>query len=362
MTEEKTPLYQRHIDAGAKMVEFGGWLMPVQYKGILEEHHAVRKQVGIFDVSHMGEFTIKGQDAEGFLQKIVTNDIATMQVNQVQYSPMCYENGGTVDDLLIYKYATDDYLLVVNGANITKDWEWLQKNKGDFQVEMKDISPEVALLALQGPISLEILRNLTLSDLDALAYYRFYPRVEIANCQVMLSRTGYTGEDGFEIYCSPEDAIKLWDVLLEKGVQPAGLGARDTLRFEACLPLYGHELSAEITPVEAGVGMFVKVDKAAFNGKMILKTQKEQGVERKIMGFEMTGRGIARGDYAVYADSKCIGKVTTGSPAPTVNKNLGLALINKEYAKLGQEIFIEIRGKHVAAQIIAKPFYKREGK
>lgn len=366
MTEKKTPLYQKHIDAGAKLVEFGGWMMPVQYKGIIEEHNAVRQKAGLFDVSHMGEFVIKGKDAEAFIQKLVTNDISVMKENQVQYSPMCYENGGVVDDLLVYKCADDDYMLVVNGANINKDWEWLQRNKGDFAIEMMDISEQTALLALQGPLAEKILGKLTDADLESLAYYRFLPKVIVGGSQVLLSRTGYTGEDGFEIYCSPENAVKLWDELLKiggpDGLQPAGLGARDTLRFEAGLPLYGHEMSAEITPVEAGIGMFVKVDKEAFNGKESLKQQKEQGVERKVMGFEMTGRGIARADYLVIADGKQIGKVTTGSPAPTVGKNLGFALIDKAYAQKGQEIFIEIRGKQVAAEIIAKPFYKREGK
>lgn len=366
MTEKKTPLYQKHIDAGAKMVEFGGWLMPVQYKGIIDEHSAVRNQAGLFDVSHMGEFTVKGKDAEAFLQKLVTNDVSVMKENQVQYSPMCYENGGTVDDLLVYKYADNDYLLVVNGSNISKDWDWLARNKGSYEVELQDVSAQIVLLALQGPAAQEILGKITEADLAGLVYYRFYPKVDIGGCQVLLSRTGYTGEDGFEIYCTPEDGVKLWDELLkvgmQLGLQPAGLGARDTLRFEACLPLYGHEMSAEITPVEAGVGMFVKVDKDAFNGKDALKAQKEQGAERKVMGFEMTGRGIARADYPVYADGKQVGKVTTGSPAPTIGKNLGLALIEKEYANKDQEIFIEIRGKQIAAKIIAKPFYKREGK
>ena len=364
MTIRKTPLYQSHIDRGAKMVEFGGWMMPVQYSGIVDEHHAVRQKAGLFDVSHMGEFKITGKDAKAFIQKNVTNDISVMQDGQIQYSPMCYQNGGAVDDLLIYKYAEDDYLLVVNGANINKDWEWLQKNKAGFAVEMKDISDDTALLALQGPLSEKILKTLTDADVANLVYYRFIPSVKVAGCDVMLSRTGYTGEDGFEIYCKPGDAVKLWDEILrageKDGIVPAGLGARDTLRFEACLPLYGHELSAEITPVEAGIGMFVKVDKEAdFNGKAALAEQKKNGPPRRVAGFVMIDRGIARADYPVFAGDKQIGKVTTGSVAPTVGKNLGLALVDKDYVQKGQQIFVEIRGKRLAAEVIAKPFYKR---
>ena len=364
MTIKKTPLYQSHLYRGAKMVEFGGWMMPVQYSGIVDEHHAVRQKAGLFDVSHMGEFKITGNDAQSFIQKNVTNDISAMQDGQIQYSPMCYQNGGTVDDLLIYKYAENDYLLVVNGANISKDWEWLEKNKEGFSVGMKDVSDDTALLALQGPLSEKILQTLTDADLANLVYYRFIPSVKVSGCDVMISRTGYTGEDGFEIYCKPGDAVKLWDEILRAGegdgLLPAGLGARDTLRFEACLPLYGHELSAEITPVEAGIGMFVKVDKAAdFNGKAALAEQKKDGPTRRVVGFVMVDRGIARADYPVFADDKQIGKVTTGSVAPTLGKNLGLALLDKDYTQKGQQIFVEIRGKRLAAEVIAKPFYKR---
>lgn len=364
MTIRKTPLYQCHIDQGAKMVEFGGWMMPVQYSGIVDEHHAVRQKAGLFDVSHMGEFKITGKDATAFIQKIVTNDISVMQNGQIQYSPMCYENGGTVDDLLIYKFSDDDYLLVVNGANINKDWEWLGKNKEGFSVDMKDVSDDTALLALQGPLAEKILKTLTDADIADLVYYRFLPSVKVDGCDVLLSRTGYTGEDGFEIYCKPSDAVKLWNDILSAGkadgLVPAGLGARDTLRFEACLPLYGHELSVDITPVEAGIGMFVKVDKVdAFNGKEALALQKKDGPPRRVVGFVMVDRGIARADYPVYADDRQIGKVTTGSVAPTLGKNLGLALVEKDYMQKGQKIFIEIRGKKLAAEVIAKPFYKR---
>ena len=363
MEGKKTPLYDTHIAAGGKLVEFGGWLMPVQYSGILEEHHAVRQKAGLFDVSHMGEFWVSGTGALAFLQKMLTNDLAVMTPGQVQYSPMCYPDGGVVDDLLVYKTAPESYLLVVNAGNTDKDWQWLNEHTADFDVKLQDRSEETALLALQGPLAEKILGTLTAEALASLPYYRFRQDVEVAGCAVLLSRTGYTGEDGFEIYCKNADALTLWQAILAAGaadgILPAGLGCRDTLRFEACLPLYGHELSADITPVEAGIGMFVKIDKGDFIGKEALAVQKKNGAPRKIVGFAMTERGIARADYPVVADGKVVGKVTTGSVAPTVGKNMGLALIDKEYATLGQPISIEIRGKLTAAEIVAKPFYKR---
>lgn len=366
MEGKKTPLYQTHVEAGAKIVEFGGWLMPVQYSGIIEEHHAVRKKAGLFDVSHMGEFSVKGKDALAFLQKVVTNDVGAMDEGQVQYTPMCYPDGGTVDDLLIYKIADGHYFLVVNAGNMEKDWGWLNDNKEGFSVELENLSEQTALLALQGPLAEKILGTLTAAELPEVGYYRFLTAAQVAGASVMLSRTGYTGEDGFEIYCRNDDVVPLWHAILEAGasdgILPAGLGCRDTLRFEACLPLYGHELSPEITPVEAGIGMFVKPDKGDFTGKEVLAAQKKDGVSRRIAGFAMVDRGIARADYPVLVDGKVIGWVTTGSVAPTVGKNLGLALIAKEYGQPGQAINIEIRGKLAAAEIIAKPFYKREGK
>ncbi len=366
MTVKKTPLYEKHLEQKAKMIEFGGWLMPVEYQGIVAEHKAVREKAGLFDVSHMGEFLVAGKDSFDFIQKMVTNDLSLMQANQVQYSPMCYPNGTTVDDLLIYKYDDQKYLLVVNASNIEKDWQWLNEHKGDLSVKLKDLSNDIALIAIQGPIAEHIVGKLTDADVGNLQYYRFYPEIKLANCTVIISRTGYTGEDGFEIYCKVQDAPILWDELLkagsQEGLQPAGLGARDTLRFEACLPLYGHELSDTITPVQAGIGMFVKVNKEDFIGKKALAEQKQNGVDKKIIGFEMIDRGIARADYLVYADDKCIGKVTTGSVSPTIGKNLGLALVDKNYAVVDQNIFIEIRGKKLAAKVIAKPFYKKERK
>ncbi|MDR7868045.1 MAG: glycine cleavage system aminomethyltransferase GcvT [Sporomusaceae bacterium] len=363
---EKTPLYETHLKYGGKIVEFGGWLLPVQYGGILAEHRAVREQAGLFDVSHMGEVAVKGPEALAYLQKVVTNDVAKMSDTQVQYSPMCYPDGGTVDDLLIYRYGPEDYLLVINAANIAKDWDWLRDNSAGFNVKLANLSAETAELALQGPAARAILAKLTAAPLDRLGYYWFLPEAEVAGRRVMVSRTGYTGEDGFEIYCRPADAAPLWEAVMEAGaplgLAPAGLGCRDTLRFEACMPLYGHELSPTISPVEAGLTRFVSLDKGDFNGRAVLAAQKEAGPPRKIAGFVLTERGVARAEYPVLADGRRIGIVTTGSYAPTLDKNLGMALVEAAYAKPGTGLAVEIRGKAVAAEVIPRPFYKREGK
>lgn len=366
MTAKQTPLYETHVKYGGKIVEFGGWLLPVQYEGILEEHKAVREKAGLFDVSHMGEVLVKGPGALAFLQKLVTNDVSCMADAQVQYTPMCYLDGGTVDDLLIYKRSQDEYFLVINAANIEKDWQWIQGNSAGFQVELTNLSTETAELALQGPLAATILSKLTAAPLAGLRYYWFIPEATVAGKTVMISRTGYTGEDGFEIYCRPEDAADLWEAIMDAGkpygLVPAGLGCRDTLRFEAALPLYGHELSAAITPLEAGIGKFVSLDKGAFNGRATLAQRKQSGVKRQVAGFVVTGRGIPRAEYSVVYENRKIGTVTTGSYAPTLEKNIGMALIETEYAAIGQQFAIEIRGKQVAAEVIGKPFYSRKGK
>ena len=363
MAARQTPLYETHVKYGGKIVEFGGWLLPVQYAGILDEHKTVREKAGLFDVSHMGEVLVKGPDALAFLQKLVTNDVAKMANTQVQYTPMCYPDGGTVDDLLIYKRAQDEYFLVINAANIEKDWQWIQDNSKGFQVELTNLSAETAEVALQGPLAESILSKLTTAALAELKYYWFIPEAEVAGKQVMISRTGYTGEDGFEIYCRPEDATFLWEAIMEVGKSygliPTGLGCRDTLRFEATLPLYGHELSPDITPLEAGLGKFVALDKGDFNGREILVQQYQTGVKRKIAGFVLTGRGVPRAEYPVVYEGRRIGTVTTGSYAPTLEKNMGLALVEAEFAKTGEQFVIEIRGKEIPAEVIQKPFYKR---
>jgi aminomethyltransferase len=359
----KTPLYQTHVRYGGKMIEFGDWLLPVQYAGILEEHKAVREQAGLFDVSHMGEVLVKGPDALAYLQKLVTNDVSRLANHQVQYSPMCYTDGGTVDDLLIYKQEDQDYYLVINAANIDKDWQWMQENSAEFDVELTNISEQTAEIAIQGPQAQAILSSLTGVWLAQIGYYWFLPEVIMADKKTMVSRTGYTGEDGFEIYCRPEDAAELWEALMAAGksygLQPAGLGCRDTLRFEACLPLYGHELAATISPLEAGLNRFVQLAKGNFNGRDALVKQQQDGIKRKIAGFVLQERGIARAQYPVRHKGKPIGVVTTGSYSPTLAKDIGLALVEAQYAGIGQSFEVEIRGKGVSAEVIEKPFYRR---
>lgn len=363
MQGKKTPLFASHQKYGGKIVEFGGWLLPVQYSGIIEEHAAVRTKAGLFDVSHMGEIWVEGREALAFLQNLVTNDLAGMKNGQIRYSPMCYEDGGTVDDLLIYRYGEKCYLVVVNAANIDKDREWMIKNMAGFEAVLADKSDETAQLALQGPLSTAILSKLTGEAVADIAFYHFIDDVAVAGKKTMVSRTGYTGEDGYEIYCAPEDVTHLWESIMEagreEGLLPAGLGCRDTLRFESCLPLYGHELSAGISPLAAGLGRFVKLDKASFIGREALVRQKEAGLPLKVMGVEVKGRGIARAGYPIKADGRVIGTVTTGSPAPTLGKNMALALVDAAYAEIGREIAVEVRGKEIAAVIVAKPFYKR---
>jgi aminomethyltransferase len=364
-TARQTPLYATHQQYGGKIVEFGGWLLPVQYSSILEEHRAVREKAGLFDVSHMGEVAVKGADALAYLQRLVTNDVSRIVDGQIQYTPMCYGDGGTVDDLLIYRRTALDFLLVINAGNIDKDWAWMQENRGGFNVELTNLSDETAELALQGPLAQTILNQLSDKPLDALRYYWFWDGMKVAGRPVLISRTGYTGEDGFEIYCRPADAAFLWNKIVEAGkplgLLPAGLGCRDTLRFEASLPLYGHELSAGISPLEAGLARFVNLEKGDFIGRTALADQQAGGTKRKLAGFVVTERGIARADYPVMVEGRQIGTVTTGSYAPSLDKNIGNALVESEFAKVGQHFDIEIRGKNVPAQVIPRPFYKRKG-
>lgn len=363
MTEKKTPLYDVHLASGAKVIEFGGWLMPVQYSGILEEHRAVRTAAGLFDVSHMGEVSVSGPEAASFINCLVTNDISLLTVNQAMYSPMCYPDGTVVDDLLIYRLGEQEYLLVINAGNIEKDVAWMQQQAAGFQAELKNLSDTMAQLALQGPKAAQILQTLINTDLQGLKYYWFWQGVNIHGISCLISRTGYTGEDGFEVYCPAEAAAALWQALLKAGepygLLPAGLGARDTLRFEAALPLYGHELSDRITPLEAGLDIFVKLAKEGFTGLDALAAQKQQGVTRKLAGLEMTGRGIARAGYPCVADGKVIGTVTSGSFAPTLGKNLALALLDIDYVQPGTAVGVEIRGNAVDAVVVKKPFYRR---
>ncbi|MDN4074723.1 glycine cleavage system aminomethyltransferase GcvT [Fictibacillus terranigra] len=360
---KRTPLFDVYKGHGGKVIDFGGWELPVQFSRIGEEHEAVRTKAGLFDVSHMGEFEVKGEGAGGFLQYMLTNDISKLKDGGAQYTVMCYENGGTVDDLLVYKHNDQHYLLVVNASNIEKDFNWLQSHLTEG-VELTNISDSTSQLALQGPAAEKILQKLTDTDLSSIGFFKFKNDVDLQGMKALVSRTGYTGEDGFEIYCRPEAAVKLWDVILEageeEGVLPCGLGARDTLRFEAKLALYGQELSKDITPIEAGIGFAVKTDKEAdFIGKEVLKQQKEEGAPRKLVGIEMIDKGIPRSFYEVFKDGDLIGEVTTGTQSPTLKKNLGLALIKSEFTELGTEVEVQVRQKRLKAVIVKSPFYKR---
>lgn len=360
---KRTPLYDAYAKYGAKTIDFGGWELPVQFSSIVLEHEAVRTKAGLFDVSHMGEVEVKGPGALYYLQRLVTNDVSRLEANQAQYAAMCYPDGGTVDDLLVYKFSDDHYLLVINAGNIDKDVAWMQQNLTE-NVTIENISPQVAQLAIQGPLAEHILQKLTDTDLSQIGFFRFQRNVLIDGVSTLVSRTGYTGEDGFEIYLPGDKAVGLWDKLLEtgapEGLVPCGLGARDTLRFESKLPLYGQELSEEITPIEAGIGFAVKVDKEIpCIGNDVLKEQKTNGAPRKLVGIEMIDRGIPRTHYPVYLGVEAIGEVTTGTQSPTLKKNVGLALIKSEHAALGTELEVEIRGKRLKAKIVATPFYKR---
>jgi aminomethyltransferase len=343
---KRTPLYDEHRALGARLVEFSGWEMPVQYSGILEEHRAVRERAGIFDVSHMGEFRIEGPGALDFLQGLVPNNVARLTDGQALYTQICNEQGGTLDDLTIYRFGDARYMAVVNADTTDGDWAWFtQQAAGREEVTLTNISDETGLLALQGPRARDILATLTDTDLDAIAYYHFAEGA-IADISCLILRTGYTGEDGFELCCAGGDVVALWRALLEAGgsvgLLPAGLGARDTLRLEAGFCLYGHELNEQITPLEAGLGWSVKLEKGHdFIGREALLAQKEQGLPRKRVGIELRDRGVPRAGYPILRDGAAIGYVPPEHAAP------------------GTEIAIEIRGKAVPAVIVALPFYKR---
>ena len=362
---KRTPLFEAYKKHGAKVIDFGGWELPVQFSSILEEHEAVRKEAGLFDVSHMGEVLVEGKDAESYINYLVTNDVTKVSENQAQYTAMCYPDGGTVDDLLVYKLEDEKYLLVINASNIEKDFAWMEQNvKGE--VTLKNISGEVAQLAIQGPKAESILQKVTETDLSQIGFFCFAQNVNVDGItEVLVSRTGYTAEDGFELYLAAEKVEALWEKLLdagkEDGLKPCGLGARDTLRLEGRLALYGQELTKEISPLEAGIGFAVKTTKESdFIGKDVLVRQKEEGVKRKIVGIEVTGRGIPRHDYKVFSNAEQeIGFVTSGTQSPTLKKSIGLALISAEHAKVGTELKVEIRNKLIDAVVVKTPFYKK---
>lgn len=362
---KRTPLFEVYKKYGAKIIDFGGWELPVQFSSILEEHEAVRKEAGLFDVSHMGEVLVEGKDAESFINYLVTNDVTKITINQAQYTAMCYPDGGTVDDLIVYKLENEKYLLVINAANIEKDFEWMKQHvKGE--VTLQNISSDIAQLSIQGPKAEGILQKLTEIDLSKIGFFHLAQHVDLDGVKdVLVSRTGYTGEDGFELYLAADKAEALWEKLLDTGkkdgLKPIGLGARDTLRFESRLPLYGQELTSEISPLEAGIGFAVKTNKESdFIGKDSLLAQKKEGLKRKVVGIEVTGRGIPRHGYKVFsADEEEIGVITSGTHSPTLKKSLGLAIVLTKYAEIGTPVKVEVRNKKIDAVVVKSPFYKK---
>lgn len=359
--EKKTPLYDLHVQLGGKIVPFAGYLLPVQYPtGLIAEHMAVRKACGLFDVSHMGQILFSGPDALAALQKICTNDLSGMDIGRVRYTPICNERGGIVDDLIVCKLAEDKYMMVVNAANKDKDFAWCKKH-AEGNVLVEDLSDDYALLALQGPNAPAILKSLTGEQELPEKYYTLLENIDVAGINCMVSRTGYTGELGYELFCKPKDAMRLMETVLEAGkpygLIPCGLGARDTLRLEAGMPLYGHEMSDDISPLEANLGLFVKLDKPDFVGKKALV---QQGEPKRIrVGFEITDRGIARENSPVYVDEQQVGEVTSGTMLPYLGKAVGMALIDSAFANPEQPLQIEVRGKKLNARIVPLPFYKR---
>ena len=356
-----TALTEKHISLGAKMVPFAGYNMPVQYEGINAEHATVRKSVGVFDVSHMGEFILKGENALDLIQRVISNDASKLYDGKVQYAYLPNEDGGIVDDLLIYRIDEKTYMLVVNASNIEKDWNWIQKfNTKD--VEMHNISAKTSLLAVQGPKAAEALQSLTDIDLASMEYYNFTKGTFAGVENVVVSATGYTGAGGFEIYCDNEHAEKVWDAVFEAGkpfnIKPIGLGARDTLRLEMGFCLYGNDIDDTTCPIEAGLGWVTKFTKDFTNAEG-LAAKKEAGVTRKLIGFEMIDRGIPRHDYEIVdAEGNVIGKVTSGTQSPSLQKAIGMGYVAKEHAKEGAEIFISIRNNNIKAKVVKFPFYK----
>jgi len=357
----RTPLYNLHRELGAKLIDFGGWEMPVQYAGILEEHRAVRERVGLFDVSHMGELEFRGADALAVLQRLTCNDVARLTDGRIHYSALLTERGTFVDDILVYRRAADSYLVVVNASNTPKDFAWVSKNAaGDVRVE--DRSDAYALIAVQGPHAARLMRRVCTPDPSDLPYYGFRENTAVCTAPTLVSRTGYTGEDGFEVYCRPEDAEGIFRALLAEGrvdgVQPCGLGARDTLRLEAKMALYGNDIDDTITPWEADLAWIVKMNKGEFIGREALAAQKQSGVARKLAGFDMVDRGIARHGYPAKTPAGA-GVVTSGTHSPTLGKPIGLALLPAAAGAIGAEFDVEIRGRDARARVIPTPFYKR---
>ena len=361
---EKTVLNQEHHQAGARMVEFGGWEMPVQYAGVIAEHLAVRQAAGLFDVSHMGEIEVSGSQAFDFLQYATINDVASLADGQIQYTALCYANGGVVDDLTLYRFSAERYLLCVNAANTNKDFAWLQQVLADSDfsdLELVNRSSEYGQLALQGPKAAEILAELTSCDLTGIKYY-WFAEAEVAGVATIISRTGYTGEDGFELYCPTGDAVTLWQSIMQVGksfgLQPVGLGARDTLRLEKAYALYGHEITADILPLEARLAWITKLNSGDFVGRDALLAAKQSGLKRKLIGLQMTESGIPREGYSIICDGGEVGHVTSGTMSPCLKVGIALALVDAEVADGDQPLLVAIRKRQVAAKRVKPPFVK----
>ncbi|HMB15341.1 MAG TPA: glycine cleavage system aminomethyltransferase GcvT [Pelovirga sp.] len=359
---KKTPLNSQHHQLKARMVDFGGWEMPVQYTGVIAEHQAVRTTAGLFDVSHMGEIEVSGSSAQKFLQYVTTNDLTRLKDGQVQYTALCYEHGGVVDDLTLYRFNSEHFMLCVNAANTAKDFTWLQSlaAAGSYpELSLTDCSTNYGLLALQGPQAQTILAPLTSVNLNELPYYHF-TRGAVAGIDLLISRTGYTGEDGFELYCPADDTPQLWQMLLESGTShgllPCGLGARDTLRLEKAYALYGHEITEDILPLEARLGWITKLDKGDFIGRAALLKARELGIPRQLIGLKLTVPGVPRQGYPVLCDGCAVGFVTSGTSSPTLKQGIALALVDRQAATSGQSWHIEIRQNAKSAERISLPF------
>ena len=366
MENKKTCLYDKHVALGALMSPFGGFDMPIQYSGIVDEHQAVRQDCGVFDVSHMGEVLISGPEAERYVNHIFTNDVRGIPAGKILYGMMCYEHGGVVDDLLVYKCADNCFFLVINAANIDKDWAWIQQQAKGYDIKLEHQSEQYGELAVQGPQAEQVLKDVLGIDGSDLTFYTFKTILSplVSHPSPLISRTGYTGEDGFELYASPLYINECWDKLVASGrSKPCGLGCRDTLRFEVGLPLYGDELSEDITPIMAGLGIFVKLDKEEFIGKEALTRQKAEGPAKKIVGIELFDKAIPRHGYTVLnMAGESIGEVTTGYHTISTNKSVCMALIDTPYAKLDTEVQIQIRKKVFPGKVVKKQFYNKNYK
>jgi len=358
---KRTSLYDVMVASGGKMVDFAGFEMPVQFSGIINEHMAVRKSLGLFDVSHMGEILVTGKDTISFVDFLVANKVSKMEINQVIYTPMCYENGTCVDDLLVYKFNDEKLLLVVNASNKDKDFQHIKGLSEKYSVKVEDQSDEYGQIAVQGPNAIKALSKITDEDLDDISFY-WFKETMIDGKNVILSRTGYTGEDGFEVYCDSKNAPILWKSIMDAGAEfdaiPCGLGARDTLRFENRLVLYGHELDNKTTPIEARLSWAIDWE-SDFNGKDAILEEKEKGLYKKLIGFEMVKPGVPRQGYKIFSGEEEIGYVTSGCKAPYLNKFLGLGYVKMGYTKIGTDLTIEIRNKKVEAKVVKTPFYKK---